>query len=394
MVAESLKSLFLLYVKPGAALSRILDRGRLWFAITAALAVSILLHAPDVPIRAPASAVLRFISYAPGAWLAPLVILAAVLAPAIILTRAVSGFGSFSVLIHNDYSPMLLCVLMSWTAAYLPLAVARFFLDYDFLFDPIAFFVMNAYLGVLVVFAVRTIYGSGFGAAIGMTVLGWIAAVAGSALLGLLGPLLYLLGSPLLLILLYFAFGSKLQSFGAVLRNRQHFQQQLEIATNNPHDADAHYQLGLIYQQRCQASEASARFERAIQIDPSFADAHLQVGVIARGEQRLDDAIRHLKAAAALDDKLAQNDVWRELGAAYLAGSKLEEALAALQKFTDRRAYDPEGLYWYGKALAQAGRTAEAREMFERTIEAVNTMPSHRRAQVRQWGSRAKSELH
>jgi tetratricopeptide (TPR) repeat protein len=392
-VAESLKALFLLYVKPGAAISRILDRGRLWFAIVAALAVSMLLHAPDIPSRVPSSAILRFISFAPGAWLAPLLMIAAVLVPAIVLIRAAGGFGSFSVLIHNDYSPLLLCVLMSWTAAYLPLAVARLLLDYELLFDPLAFVIFNAYFAVLVVFAVRTIYGSGFGAAIGITALGWIAGVAGAALVGSIGPLLYLLGSPLLLIMLYFAFSSRLQSLGAGLRNRQHFQQQLEIATNNPHDADAHYQLGLIYQQRRQASEAIARFERAVQIDPSFADAHLQLGVIARGQQRFEDAIGHLETAAALDDKLAQNDVWRELGASYFGASRFEEALAALQKFTDRRAYDPEGLYWYGKALAQAGRTAEAREMFERAMEAVNTMPSHRRAQIRQWGNRAKSEL-
>lgn len=391
-VAESLQSLFLLYGKPGAAISRILDRGRLWFAIAASIAVSVLLHAPDLPSRAPASAVLRFVSYVPGAWLAPLLIVAAVLVPSIILIRAVSGFGSFSVLIHNDYSPLLLCTLMSWTAAYLPLAIARFFLD-DFLFHPIAFLVSNAYLAVLVVFAVRTIYGTSFGAAIGMTALGWIAAFAGSALIGVVGSLLYLFASPLMLYFLYAAFGSQLQSVGTGLRNRQRFQQQLEIATTNPHDADAHYQLGLIYQQRRQSSQAIARFERAIQIDPGFADAHFQLGVIARGEQRFDDAIRHLKTAAAIDDKLAQNDVWRELGAAYLAASRLEEALPALQKFTDRRQYDPEGLYWFGKALAQAGRTAQAREMFERAIEAVRTMPSRRRAQVRQWGSRAKSEL-
>jgi tetratricopeptide (TPR) repeat protein len=240
---------------------------------------------------------------------------------------------------------------------------------------------------------VRTIYGTGFGAAIGITALTWIVGLIGSMLIGVVGGLSYLFASPFVLYFLYIMFGSRLQSLGSGLRNRQHFQQQLEVATTNPHDADAHYQLGLIYQQRRQASEAIARFERAVQIDPAFADAHLQLGVIARGQQRFEDAIRHLKTAAAIDDKLAQNDVWRELGAAYFESSQWDEALAALQKFSVRRGYDPEGLYWYGKALAQAGRADEAREMFERAIEAVKTMPSHRRAQTRQWASRARSEL-
>jgi len=100
-----------------------------------------------------------------------------------------------------------------------------------------------------------------------------------------------------------------------------------------------------------------------------------------------------LKTAASIDDRLAQSEVWRELGAADFEAGKIEEARAALEKFTDRREYDPEGLYWYGKTLKTLGREAEARQMFERAIEAARTMPRHRRAQVRVWASRAKSEM-
>jgi protein O-GlcNAc transferase len=169
--------------------------------------------------------------------------------------------------------------------------------------------------------------------------------------------------------------------------------EQLELATNNPRDADSHYQLGLIYQKRRQYTEAISRFQRAVEIDPSESDAHLQLGHILREQQRFEDAIRHLNAASALDDKLALSDVWRELGAAYYGASRFEEAAAALAKYTERRAYDPEGLYWYGKTLLRLERPAEARELFERCIEAVKTMPSHRRAYVRMWASRAQAEL-
>lgn len=393
IVAASLQALFLFYAKPAAAVSRILDRGRLWFAIVAAAAVSILLHAPDLPPRVSGSALLRWISFAPGAWLSPLVIVAAVMVPAIILVRSFSGFGGFGFLMSSDYAPLLLCVLTAWAAAYLPLAVARFASSAEILFDPAAFLVFDAYFVVLVIVAVRTIYGIGVPASIGVTALGWLCGLAGMALLDIFGPLLAWFASPLVLIYIYFVFGSQLRSLGQSLQNRQHFQRQLEIATTNPHDADAHYQLGLVYQQRRQVSEAVARFERAVEIDPGFADAHYQLGAIARAQNRFDDAIRHLKIAAQLDDRLSQNEVWRELGAAYLAASQFEEASAALEKFTDRRPYDPEGLYCYGKALQAAGHPSEARNVFERVIEAVRTMPPHRRAQVRRWGGRAKSEL-
>ncbi len=45
MFGENLAALFLLYARPVAAISRILDRGRLWFAIVAALAISAAVHA-------------------------------------------------------------------------------------------------------------------------------------------------------------------------------------------------------------------------------------------------------------------------------------------------------------------------------------------------------------
>ena len=52
---ENITAFFMLYVKPVAAVSRILDHGRLWFAIAAAIGVSILLHMAGSPILDSAS---------------------------------------------------------------------------------------------------------------------------------------------------------------------------------------------------------------------------------------------------------------------------------------------------------------------------------------------------
>jgi tetratricopeptide (TPR) repeat protein len=372
MFRENLAALFLLYIRPVAAVSRMIDQGRLWFAILAAVAVSFLLHASDSVPRAPIAmplaiaALLRFISYTPGSYFAAIMAVAIILAPAVILCRALFGFGSFSVLMGSEYLPLLVCMLTSWAAAYLPLALVRVFTGLD---APALYLASNLYFAVLAALSARTVFGTGLGSA------------------------LYFLMSPIFLFYAYMIFGSNVRSLGEGLRSRQHLREQLEIATNNPRDSDAHYQLGLIYQKRRQYTEALARFQRAVEIDPTEADAHMQLGRIAREQGRFEDAIRHLKIAASLDDKLALSDVWRELGAAYFGASRLDEAAAALAKYTDRRAYDPEGLYWYGKTLLQLDRPAEARELFERSIEAVKTMPSNRRAQVRAWGSRARAEL-
>lgn len=69
------------------------------------------------------------------------------------------------------------------------------------------------------------------------------------------------------------------------------------------------------------------------------------------------------------------------------------EAHAALAKYVDRRPYDPEGLYWFGKVLRKLGRDSEARDALSQAVEAVNTMPRHRKGRLRTWGSPAGAEL-
>jgi tetratricopeptide (TPR) repeat protein len=167
----------------------------------------------------------------------------------------------------------------------------------------------------------------------------------------------------------------------------------MEAATINPRDAGAHYQLGLILQYRRQYAEAISRFQRAVQIDKDETDAHFQLGRIAREQNRLQDAINHFAVALEQDDKHAHNEIWREVGATYLAASMFTEAGDALQTFVERRPYDPEGLYYYGKTLERLGEPQQALEVFERCVEAVKTMPYYRHGEQRKWHKLARERL-
>ncbi len=167
----------------------------------------------------------------------------------------------------------------------------------------------------------------------------------------------------------------------------------MDIAATNPRDADAHYQLGLIYQQRHQYDEAKKRFARAAEIDPKEADPVFQLGRIALEENRLPDAIELLTRAGALDDKCCSSEVWRDLGVAYFRSDRIEDARIALAKFVERRSYDPEGLYWHGKSLLALDKVSEAKQQFEQCREAVETMPSNRRRQLAKWKRLAVAEL-
>jgi hypothetical protein len=446
-VRENITALLTLYVRPVAAISRILDHGRLWFAIVVAALVSVVLHTSDPgalglaeqrasvqtamerqalkkaakdqplppevekaikeaedeadhpsPARLVGEPVARFASFDPSSFFSAIWAIAVAMVPVIIALRAVTGFGSFSVLIRRDYLSLLMCVLLCWSAVYLLVAIAQAVVSYGSgghtsIHLVALFAVAGLYFLALTAIAIRTALGTTLGSAIGLTLGGSVAAVIGAGFFGVVGSSMYFLASPFVLFYAWRMLGSEVSSLGDGLRTRQHLRQQMEIATTNPRDADAHYQLGLIYQQRRQYTEAIARFQKAIEIDPTEADAQFQLGRIANEQGRFDDAIRFLKTAAGLNEKLSSGEVWRELGTAYFGAGQLQEAAAALQRYTERRSYDPEGLYWYGKTLAALGRPAEAGNAFEQCVEAVDTMPKHRRAEVRKWKGLAKTEL-
>jgi Tfp pilus assembly protein PilF len=447
MVGENIIALLLLYIRPVAAVSRILDQGRLWFAVVVAALVSVVLHTSDAgalaaagargtmktpavreayrkaakeqPLAPPVEkalkeadeeaehpspglwlgdALARFASFDASSFFSAVWAIAVALVPAVIAMRAVTGFGSFGVLIRKDYLSLLMCVLLCWSAVYLVVAIVQggvyFASGARISIHLVAVYAAaGVWFLVLTAIAIRTALGTTLGSAIGLTAGGAAVAIVGAGMFGVVGGSLYFLASPFVLFYAWRMLGSEVSSLGDGLRTRQHLKRQMEIATTNPRDADAHYQLGLVYQQRRQYTEAIARFQKAIEIDPSEVEAQFQLGRIAREQGRFDDAIRFLKAAAALNDKLASSEVWRELGAAYVGVSRFEEGAAALDKYTQRRSYDPEGLYWYGKALKGLGRADEARAAFTQCIEAVDTMPKHRRAYVREWKGLAKKEL-
>ena len=224
-----------------------------------------------------------------------------------------------------------------------------------------------------------------------------VVVILSVLLMFLASPLVYvlsaLLGSPFLLLLVFFAVRSYVVEAQRTQRARAAFRQNLEAATLNPADASAHYNLGLLHQQRKEYAEARSRFQRAVEIDPSETDAHYQLGRIARAENRLPEAIQHFGEVVARDDSHAQHEVWREVGATYLAAGQFADARDALERFLDRRPSDPEALYLMGRAAFGLGRLHEAREWMQRCVEAVRTAPAYKYRADKRWLNEAQQFL-
>src|SRR5439155_20547111 len=172
-------------------------------------------------------------------------------------------------------------------------------------------------------------------------------------------------GSPFLLFFLFFLLRGYFGSIVSQQRARAAFKQNLEAATINPRDSSAHYNLGLIHQNRGELDQARERFQRAIDIDSDELDAHYQLGRIARSQNRLAEAISHFEQVVQRDQSHAQHEIWREIGATYIAAGQYGDARDVLEKFLDRRPNDPQSLYLMGRAHAGLGDNREATSSME-----------------------------
>jgi tetratricopeptide (TPR) repeat protein len=371
VLLNHVRSLLRLYWQPAAAMSAILDRGSLLFASLAVLIVSLL-----TPTGV--------------SFYTPLLVLAIVYVPGVLLLSKLVGSlgGGLGAVFQRDYSPLLTCSAMAWAAANIPVLFASRFL-------PASAWLILAGLGllyflILMFFAVRTVFGTEnwvAGVVVGLSWLPLVAAVF------LWGPLRYLLGwiaSPFFLFYAYYYLGGEIGNLGAGLRSRQNFHRMLDAAALNPHDAEAQYQLGLIYQERRNYTEAIQRFKNSIAIDPGETDAHFQLGRIAREQGRRRDALQYFETVLNQDEKHSQHEILRELGAVYLSAGQYGDALNFLEQYIAQRPYDPEGLYYDGQALEGLGRIEEARGKYEQAVEAARTSPRYRRRVTAKWSRLAQ----
>jgi tetratricopeptide (TPR) repeat protein len=201
------------------------------------------------------------------------------------------------------------------------------------------------------------------------------------------------LASSFFLFYIFYYLRGEFGNLGAGLRSRQSFRRNLEAAAVNPHDGEAQYQLGLIYQHRRQFTEAIRRFQNAAAIDPSLTDAHFQLGRIARDQGRFKDALAYFQTVVNQDERHSQSEVLRELGALYISVRQFEDARHELAEYLERRPYDPEGRFHYGQALEGLGKTQEAREAYDLAIEAANLAPPYLRRVAARWGRLARKQI-
>lgn len=248
-----------------------------------------------------------------------------------------------------------------------------------------------AFFTIGTVESARKVFRLSLGRSLAVVVLSYVGAFILSPIWALLFT--RIIGSPFILLIVFLLLRGYFTSIVSNQRARAAFKQNLEAATINPRDSSAHYNLGLIHQQRGELNEARERFQRAIEIDADELDAHYQMGRIARAQNRPAEAIGHFEQVVQRDQAHAQNEIWREIGATYLAAGQFGDARDALERFLDRRTNDPEGLYLIGRAYAGLGDQQEANSSMQACIDAVKTAPAYKYRTEKRWLNEAQQFL-
>ncbi|HKP86799.1 MAG TPA: tetratricopeptide repeat protein, partial [Blastocatellia bacterium] len=325
----------------------------------------------------------------------PLFFLLVVFVPACLLAASlITRRASFRVLLRQEYAPLASCTLYGWAAAHLIMLIPLLLAYRRGGSDPRALeaalrLVPLPYFIFLATVAVRAVLQVSYAQAVGVMALGACSLLA----LPLIPNLLYLLTSPFLLLLVILLLRNFFGDMMTAQRSREEFKQNLEAATMNPADASAHYNLGLIYQQRGQYEDAKASFRRAVEIDPNEMDAHYQLGRIAREEGKLADAITHFDPVVRSNPDHSQSEIWREIGRAYFQAGQYQDALSAFERFLEKRPSDAEGHYRYGLTLHALGRENEAAQEMRACIEAAKTSPAFKYRTEKHWMNEAQAFL-
>jgi len=106
-----------------------------------------------------------------------------------------------------------------------------------------------------------------------------------------------------------------------------------ESAAQKRERANEYFEEGKKLQEKWNYKKASQKYERAVDIDPSYAEAYSNLGYTYRKQEQFDKAVRAYKKAIKLDPNLAEAHEY--LGEAYAEMGKFdlaEKELAILRE--------------------------------------------------------------
>ena len=205
----------------------------------------------------------------------------------------------------------------------------------------------------------------------------------------------FLLSLPFFILLpLLYIFIVRFRELVSAKRVERVFLQHLRSLTQNPRDADAHYQIGLLHFRRNHWEPAQRYFEQALAIDSEDPEVNYFLGRVHEAKGEWQPALDRYEITYRLNPGYGLGDIFREVGKGYLNTGNAEKAIEFLQFLLQKRTSDPEGRYWLAVALQKAGRPDEMRNQLNAVLVQARSNPRFFRKEHRQWIYRARTLLH
>lgn len=310
----------------------------------------------------------------------------------IVLSNAISGEGLGFVVSRQEYRAHASVLLPIWGLLFLIDALLQYWIPH---FLVIGIFEIS--VGMLVLLPLILVYS--FWAIKQLNYLS-IARTVAVLLLSLFTlPVYYILTSFLaflpffiMIYLLYFGY-QWLRGYLASQGGERAFRQHLHSLTQNPQDADAHYQLGLIHLKRGNVDAARRYFESALKIDPADPDYHYSLGRACESEGEWVKALEQYEETYRTNPEYGLGDIFREVGKGYLHTGSIEKGIEFLKYFLGKRGSDPEGRFWLAVGMQKTGNYDQARIQLNTILEQIRSNPRFFRRENREWIYRARALL-
>jgi len=160
-------------------------------------------------------------------------------------------------------------------------------------------------------------------------------------------------------------------NLGIVLNDRgdadkaiAHYRQAVEL---RPSYTEAHYNLGRLLAQKGQVDEAIVHYEKVLEINPADAEAHNNLGATLFVNGRVDEALAHYRKALAIQPDYA--DASCNLANALLSNGDLDGAIAYYSGCLAASPNQAEAQYNLASALFRTGRMDEAITHYEKVLQ-------------------------
>ena len=136
------------------------------------------------------------------------------------------------------------------------------------------------------------------------------------------------------------------------------------------------YELAVIFDEKGNTDGAIRLYQRTIEVEPTDAKAHFALGELLYTSGDTATAVQHFQQAVSLTPNI--KDAFYEPLESYFAGMMTaDEAVPFLEKATLVLPDDPRSYFYRGMLEADAGNTQEAIDHYEKTIEIIESDPSH-----------------